>query len=387
MMTPIKKQQSSVTQPLENALTQSWGFRLFQQICVQSTSDANTFISPMSLQIALGMSSHGACGKTLKEINEFIGLHTVETPQRLQYFQDLLKIFSQTKNEATLLLANSIWVRDAYPPKLKFKETVETVYQSEVKMFSPQNAAKAIQRINEWCAKKTNHKISKILESIVEEDVMFLLNALYFKAKWAHKFLENKTQPQLFHGAGKEPYLVSMMQQKAQLNYFEDDTFQMVEFPYKDAHFSIVFLLPKTEMDAFLPSFHTENWSKWLSEMESEQVALELPKFKMEFSVDMIPPLKNLQLITPFDELKADFNKLCEMQRKRGNVFIAQITQKTCIEVTEEGTEAAAVTMIRTVSKSAKRTFIFKMNRPFLFVIKENQKHRPIFMGKMMNIV
>jgi serine protease inhibitor len=380
-MLPKQKNQPLPPLPLENALTQSWGFRLFQQVCAEQPHLTNIFISPISLQIALGMVSHGAGGKTMQEIHQFIGLHKAQEAQRLHYFQNLLKEFSRSLLDTELLLANAIWSRDTHPPKPKFKEIVQTVYKSEIKTFSQETVSKTVQ--------ETNHKIPQVIEKIHNEDIMLLLNALYFKADWDITFPQQRTRPELFYGENREPYLVPMMtQSKSKLNYFENEVMQMVELPYKDHHFSMILLLPNAKLKDFLPSFNTENWAKWLKNLQNLNVSINLPKFRMECSMDMKEILIKLGMATPFNKQMADFTKLCEPRHKKEKIYISQILQKTFVEVNEAGTEAAAVTAIRiSVSLSAPKIYFFKADRPFIFVIKDNKTNQPLFMGKMMNIV
>jgi serpin B len=348
---------------------------------------SNIFISPISLQVTLGMLSQGADGATLDEIYQFIGLREATDSKRLQYFQDVLRNLNVSTPNTTLKLANAIWMRHPNLPKPEFATLAKNVFQSEINTFS--DKTQAVKDINHWCDKITQHKIQTIIENIDSNDVMLLLNALYFKSKWKHEFENWHTSPQPFYVADQSVDTVAMMHQTEEFKYAENDSVQILEMPYTNPRFSMIILLPKKGFSSFLNTVNNKNWSKWLGNFNTVKVNLILPKFKIEFAAQLNAPLQHLQMITPFDSVKANFSKLCYMQV---SMYISKIFQKTFIEVNESGTVAAAVTHEELTKKlieiidDSEKIYTFNANHPFVFAIQDKKTQGILFMGKIMKI-
>ncbi|HPN47258.1 MAG TPA: serpin family protein, partial [Bacteroidales bacterium] len=244
--------------------------------------------------------------------------------------------------------------------------------------------AAALNAINNWCDVKTKGRIDKILDDIDPDDIMFLLNALYFKGSWVHKFDKTKTEEADFYLAGGEKTKVNMMYQKAEFPYYEDETVQVVELPFGNEAFSMVFVLPRqgVDMDALIETLDAPCWANWLHRLRETELNLKLPRFNLEYEKELIPTMSALGMPSAFDSQMADFSLINADQ----DLYIGLLKQKTFVKVDEEGAEAAAVTIVGIKLTSAPLDEIhMTLDRPFLFVIKEKSTSCVLFMGRIGN--
>ncbi|MBE9511919.1 MAG: serpin family protein, partial [Bacteroidetes bacterium] len=242
------------------------------------------------------------------------------------------------------------------------------------------NNPEAVNTINNWVADKTNDKITEILDYIPADAVMYLINAIYFKGIWKYEFDESDTEEKPFYLSDGTTKDVPMMVQEASFNYFSNDIMQAVEMPYGAGNYSMVILLPQNNKtpDDIIDQLSNDNWNRWLSEFyEAGKAHIQLPKFKFEYKNKLNDELINMGMGIAFGN--ADFSKI----NPNRDLFISRVLHKTFIEVNEEGTEAAAVTLVELRETSiAGETFI--VNKPFIFVIKEKYTNSIIFIGKVM---
>ncbi len=278
-----------------------------------------------------------------------------------------------------IAIANSIWIRDDYSVRKEFVDTNTYYYEAEVQNL-PFNAA-ALKAINDWCDVKTKGRIDKILENIASDDIMFLLNALYFKGSWVQKFDKAKTAESPFYLAGGNQTEVNMMYQKAEFPYFEDDAVQVVDLPFGNEAFSMVFVLPRqgVEMDELIATLNAANWDNWLQQLNKTEINQKLTRFKLEYEKELIPTMSALGMQSAFDSQRADFSLINAAQ----NLYIGLLKQKTFVKVDEEGAEAAAVTVVGMKLTAAMPEIQMTLDRPFLFMIKEKSTSCVLFMGRI----
>lgn len=223
------------------------------------------------------MTLNGAAGNTATEMISALGFEG--------YTQSEINVYQQKMNQALLSLdpstnigiANSIWIREDFAVRKEFVDTNTYYFDAEVQNL-PFDAA-ALNAINNWCDVKTKGRIDKILDGIDPDDIMFLLNALYFKGIWVHKFDKTKTEEVDFYLAGGEKTKVNMMYQKAEFPYYEDETVQVVELPFGNEAFSMVFVLPRqgVDMDALIETLDTPCWANWLHRLRKRNLILNCP--------------------------------------------------------------------------------------------------------------
>jgi serine protease inhibitor len=247
------------------------------------------------------------------------------------------------------------------------------------------NRADAKDIINDWIEDKTNDLIKDVIKEVSPQTVMFLINAIYFKGTWKFSFDEELTENQSFQTYSDGNVTAPTMQQQALLNYYENDLFQSVELPYGDEKFNMILFLPnrdKTTNDV-ISEMNDSNWDTWTSSLtKSDSVVVYLPKFKIEYDAKLKENLINLGMGNAFTSGLADFSNMTPV-----SVYISEVIHQSFVEVNEEGTEAAAVTVvvIDYTSAGGPETIEIKFDRPFVFAIYEKSTNAILFLGEVLN--
>lgn len=211
---------------------------------------------------------------------------------------------------------------------------------------------------------------------------MFLINAIYFNGTWKYEFDQDLTHDDFFTGPDGSQKACKMMVQTGEFSFLENDDFQAIDLPYGDGQFSMTIFLPKPakSIDALSAEFNETNWNSWVHSFSKDSVTLDLPKFKLEYEIKLNDVLSALGMGVAFTP-QADFTRMY----RPGGLWIDYVKHKTFVEVDEEGTEAAAVTVVAIIKSSGGPGNIrfMRVDRPFIFVIRENHSQTILFMGKI----
>ena len=356
-----------------------FGFKLFKKIN-SFQKDTNIFISPLSISMALGMTLNGANGATYDSIKTLLELNGLTETEINQSYQSLISRLVSLDPEVTFTKANSIWYLNTMTFEKEFINTNKAYFNAEVTGLDFSNPS-SVDIINNWINQNTNGKINEILESIPRGAVMYLIDAIYFKADWKYKFDPSLTGDGLFYTTDGSSLPCKMMVQRNNFNYFSNDLFQAVDLPYGDSLFSMTIFLPKPEIniDEIINQFNHENWNLWLGSLNVEEGMIALPKFEISYEDSLNKTLISLGMRNAFSPSEADFTRMYPM----GGIFISAVKHKTYIKVDEAGTEAAAVTSVE-FSRSISG-FHMILNRPFIYIIHERTSNSILFIGKMIN--
>ncbi len=251
--------------------------------------------------------------------------------------------------------------------------------------FSDERAT--LQVINSWVDAKTNHKISSILNRIPPLSVMFLINAIYFNGNWRDKFEPANTKIEQFHTAGGTTQPVSLMRRLAQMSYAETPAYQAVDLPYGNSAFSMTVVLPAsgTNIDDFAASLTPSLWRLLTAGFQPREVNLYLPKLRLDYERELNDDLKALGMVRAFDPGRADFSRMSAGPQ----LYITLVKQKTFVDINEVGTEAAAVTIVVTAAVSGPQPPpppVMRVDRPYIFVIRDRLTGSVVFMGKIVQI-
>lgn len=378
------KLKSGKLEDVNTELIQSgntFGINLFKEVLASEEEEKNVFISPLSVSFALAMTYNGAAGDTKTAFENTLGFEGLSTAEINKSFEILMDALLNIDEKVLFEIANSIWYRNEFQVEEDFLNNNQSVFDTEIRSadFADPNT---VDVINDWIAKKTKNKITDVLDFIPYDAVMYLINAIYFKGIWQYQFDPEQTSDRSFYLYDGTTVEVPAMVQKASLKYLEQQIFEAVELPYGDGHFSMVVLLPKPEYKTtdILAKLNDENWNNWMNAMNmKDDIEVSLPKFKFTYGVKLLnDELINLGLGIAFSG-QADFSKI----NPDVGLFISRVLHKTFVEVNEEGTEAAAVTVVEMRYTSVGDNNYFTVNRPFLFVIKEKETNAIIFMGKV----
>ncbi|MCF8363791.1 MAG: serpin family protein [Prolixibacteraceae bacterium] len=363
----------------------AFGLDIFQRILANEEED-NFMISPLSISMALSMAYNGAETDTKAEMAEALGVGDFTRDELNETYRDLIAALAEADPQVAMQIANSIWYRDTYHVEQSFLDVNHEYYDAEVNE-ADFDAPETLDNINNWVNDKTNGKIQKIIDDIPAEMVMYLINAIYFKGTWAKEFNPESTQSMAFNLSDDGFKAVDMMGRVDTLDYQKNDTFSAIRMPYGKGNFSMTVFLPNNEntVDDVAASFTPENWNNWQGNFaETQNVDIRLPKFKVEYEKTLNSVLQDMGMNKAFTP-QADFSSINPAR----DLFISFVKHKTFIEVNEEGTEAAAVTVIgfenTSVDPDESQKIYFHCTKPFLYAITEKDTGAILFMGKVGN--
>ena len=383
---PIQKETPKITLNKKAAeiikADNAMGFELFREVYLLSEED-NLMISPLSVSYALGMTYNGAAGTTLEAFNDVLHLGELTSVEVNESYQDLMDQMLNLDDKVEFSIANSIWYRLGFQVLSEFINTNKEYFDAEVKevdFSDPQS----VEVINQWIEEKTNDKIKDMLDQIPADAAMYLINAIYFNAPWKYEFEKGDNYQGDFNLEDGTKYQTEFMRISGNFQYTTNEDFIAVELPYGDSTFSMVVMLPTSGKDIseFVSSLEFDKWDTWFGNSRFTGVQVDLPKFKYEFKKLLNDPLINLGLGVAFSEFDADFTRI----NPDGNLFISRVIHQTFIDVQEEGTEAAAATIVEISLTSAGgggSPIYFKADQPFLYLIKENSTGAIVFIGKV----
>ena len=357
-----------------------FAIRLFRQ----ARDEKSSIMSPLSITFALGMLNNGAAGQTQQEINDVLGFGEAGADAINRFCRKMLTESGQVDKETRVDIANNIYVNSHWGFELQepFVQKANEYYdaQPETRDFYD-----GITRdvINQWCSDHTEGMIREILnkDEFNEDAVSYLLNALYFKGGWVTKFDPDNTEEESFNGGPAVPMMHiprGKFMNGAEFNYTSNDLYQAIKLPYGNEAYLMTVILPRQDktIDDVLEQMDGQNWQ---FHGRSTVVDLKLPRFETEAFINLIPVMSALGMPTAFNPVLADFSDFCNTP-----TYIALMKQVAKISVSEEGTEAAAITIIGSESTGMPDLADFHATRPFLYIISERSTGVIFFIGQYM---
>jgi serpin B len=358
----------------------AFGFHLLSALNSE-TAGKNLFISPLSVSMALGMTFNGANGSTRKAMQQTLQFAGMSEEEINRSYASVMLLLTQLDPKVKLQVANSIWHRPTLVVEEAFRTINRQYFNAEVSSIDFASPA-AAPTINSWVDKSTNGKITRIVPApIPPEVVMYLINAGYFKGTWTYRFETKDTRDEPFTLPDGSQKICKMMSQTVNVPYFVQEGVQGIDLPYGNALFSLTVLLPPAgvTIDNFIAGLTEQQWDSYLAQASSKEVSLFMPKFKLEYETSLRAVLSALGMAVAFSD-SADFTRI----DRRGSLSISEVKHKTFVQLDEEGTEAAAVTSVGIVVTSVGGgPLVLRLDRPFLYVIRERQTGTILFMGKM----
>jgi serpin B len=359
------------------AANNDFSFSLFRRLGA-AQSDSNVFVSPLSASMALGMAMTGASGTTFDEMRATLGFGAASEPEIDQGYKSLIALLRGLDPGVDFRIANSIWTREGFPVTPSFLDASRTWFDAQAASLDFASPS-AVKSINDWVSTATAGKIPTILDQIRSDEVMFLINAIYFKGSWRAKFDPALTTDGPFHGvAGDQP--AKLMHREGTIRYLQTAAFSAVDLPYGNSAYSMSVVLPNVgqSVDAVLASLQSDTWSAWTSQFQDAEIDLHLPRLELTWDRMLIPDLQALGMRAAFQAGGADFSRMSPLGDR---IFISTVQQKTYVKVNEEGTEAAAVTNVGVALTSAPLRTEFRVDRPYVFVIRERLSGTILFLG------
>lgn len=342
----------------------------------------NWLVSPFSLQCALGMLSNGAAAETHDEILYTLGLSQYSQEEVNAYFKKLIEGLHTVNSAITVKTANSVWGNAGVPLKDDFQKMNIENYSAMVSQLDFSDPS-AVDQINAWCNQTTEGLIPSILEEVNPTATVYLLNSLYFKARWESEFAPEKTQEGYFNTSSGKVVKADFMQTQRMAAYVENEWFTSTSLSYQNDSYAMRLILPQPEIsiDQVLQALSESDENLWKNTILAD-INLKMPRFTLENKMDLTPTLQALGMKKAFSG-GADFSSMSDVA-----TYISLVQQATRLKVDEEGSEGAAVTVIEGYLSDLMRPLPeeevdFFLDRPFLFQIIESSTGTVLFMGQV----
>ncbi len=357
----------------------AFAFDLFKGVLNNADVNENIIISPLSISFALSMTLNGATGSTRDAILEALRVNGL-TPETINNScKNLSEALLSVDKRVLISIANSVWTEKNFVVKNPFREILTGYYKAEAKSFDI-NDSQAPRVINTWIEEKTNGLIKNMVDKLNYNTVMLLINAIYFKGKWNSSFDKTNSIPSSFYKPGGAAIEVPMMKQKSDFKIFQGDGFILAEFPYGQGNFVMDILLPDDNngLNSVIKSMTDNNFKVWISNMSELETYLSFPRFKYGYKKQLKDILSDMGMGVAFSD-NADFSNISDI-----DLLINDVTHQAFIETNEEGTEAAAATIVDIGVTSVPLTpFILNINHSFIYIIREITTSSILFMGRV----
>jgi serine protease inhibitor len=335
----------------------------------------NVFISPLSASMALGMTANGANGATYDEMRSTLRLSGATREDVDAGYKSLITLLRGLDPGTNFSIANSIWYERTFPVEASFVDESKLYFDAQVQALDFGNQS-AVTTVNSWVSGQTDNRIPEILDEIKPGEVMFLVNAIYFKGIWQKQFDKAKTVDAPFYAADGTTATVSMMARGKGVQFAATPEYSAVDLPYGNSAFTMTVVLPNGDIDTFAESFDQTKWNSLVSSLHASDMEVFLPRFRMEWKRELVDDLQQLGMRLAF--YNADFTRMSPLGL---SLIITRVLQKTFVDVDEEGTEAAAATIVGVGLTSAPAAF--RADHPFLVVIRERFSGTILFIGKI----
>lgn len=357
----------------------------------------NTFISPLSIHMALSMLACGAEGETYNQLANTLGISD------LNAWNSAMSTYvrGSLDKDVQLHIANSVWLGQKLNPSPDeiFAAPLRNNYNAEIFKDVPFDMS-TVDKANAWASEKTNKMIPKIVNEFSDDTVAMLMNAIYFDAQWTKKFYEENTADETFKGSKGNTTVKMMNMSRVSKKYFKNDYMKGLEMTYGSGKYAMDILLSADDN-----ANTADVWNSLTKEQRENTIlefakkvpysnikTLKVPKFELEYSVDsaLKTVLNNMGITDAFDGKKANLSKIGNAKSGR-NIYVSDIIHKTALKVDENGTKAAAVTAILISEVTAIREepvydIEFIVDRPFILMIRDTVSGMVLFMGEVNNL-
>ena len=375
-ITELPRQLSAAEQKLISG-SNAFAFDLLRK--VNSSSHAgNVFVSPLSASMALGMTLNGADGGTYTAMHSTLRLGDLARSDVNEGYKSLISLLRGLDKSTDFRIANSIWYDKTWPFHESFISESKSFFDAQVQGLDFKDPG-SVDVINSWVNDATAKKIPKIIDGI-DDNVMFLINAIYFKGAWKTQFDKSKTVNAPFFALDGSSANVPLMTQSEGTRTFFGEGFSAFDLPYGNSAFSMTVVLPDkgVNINTFTESLTESKWASIDEGIREGNIDIYFPRFKLTWEKKLSSDLKGLGMGIAFTDGLADFTRMSPEGKR---LVISEVIQKTFVEVNEEGTEAAAATSVGIVPVSLPPSI--RVDRPFIFAIRERFSGTILFIGKV----
>jgi serine protease inhibitor len=361
------------------AHSNTFGFELLREMDARRGSvQPNTILSPLSASMALGMALEGAEGQTFTEMQDALGFQGLSREEINASYGGLMDLLLNLDPTVELGIANSAWSRLGFPFRSQYFDAITSSFQAVVQELDFDDPG-ARDVINQWVREETEGRIEEIVEGISPLDILFLINAVYFKGEWTTQFKKGATHQAPFRLEDGSSVSVPMMSgdiQDVGFAWLGGDRV-VAEIPYGGQAFGMVLALPGPgeSVDDLLATLDEGLWTTWMAALHPGEVMVQMPKFELEWDGLLNDALKAMGMARAFEPFQADFSRMTAAP----DAHISAVRQKTFMRVDEEGTEAAAATSVTVGVTSAPPGIT--LDRPYVLAIRERLSGTVLFLG------
>lgn len=358
--------------------TNDFALELYKEVI--SNEKGNVVISPFSISTCLSFAAMGAGGLTA---DEMFSVLKYDPAQKSSVAESFGNVMSNLDDNKSLKIANKMYIMEKYSVKSNFHDIAKKSFRSETESINFVQNTAAAEKINAWVEQKTNNKIKDLISPDTLNDYtrLVLVNAIHFKGTWTNQFNKDSTSPMPFWISETESVDVPMMRTKAHFKHgvFDDLGLAALELTYSDSDVNMLILLPHEREGLAKLEENLQNIDipDMITKMYSQEVEVFMPKFKIEFDLDLKDTLEKLGMGTMFSD-NADFSEMLEQNEP---LKVSNVVHKAFIEVNEEGAEAAAATGMIMMTRCMIIHPYFTVDHPFLYILKQNDQM--IFVGRM----
>lgn len=360
-----------------------FAFDLFKPALAAANGTENIMISPFSISSALSMTLNGATGETFEAMRKTLGLEQKTLEQINNTYLKLMTEMVPVDKRVVVEIANSVWVEKRLIVKQPFIIELQKSYKAEARDIDVTNSD-AVSIVNGWIAEKTHDKITDMLNKLDPDLAMLLINAVYFNGKWRYRFDKDETREEPFYSTPSVSKTVPMMHQTENLKAVKSNNLTIAEIPYGQGNYTMVVVLPDENVTTsdVANSLTPSMWQEWMGLLaeNTHKVDLSIPRFKYMYKRLLNDDLIGLGMGIAFSDF-ANFDNISDQGLK-----ISRVLHQTFIDTNEEGTEAAAATVVEIVLTSASPTpLVVKviLDHPFLYFIRETSTGAILFMGRV----
>lgn len=359
-----------------------FAFDLFLPIVAEKKGAENIMISPFSITSALSMVLNGAAGDTYDAVRHTLRYDDKTLQEINETYLKLMKDMIPVDPRVTMEIANSVWVEKRLTVKQPYIDALKTWYLAEARNIDVSDPG-AVDMVNGWIEDKTHDKIQDMLDNLSPDLAMLLINAIYFNGKWRYEFDIKDTQNKPFYLTPGNSVQVPMMYQEEKFAVTTTGDATLVELPYGQGNYSMVVMLPDEDVSlaSAAATLNPEDWAEWMQRLSNgtTEIQLSLPKFEYEYKRELKDDLTALGMGIAFG-MGADFSNISDQ-----SILISRVLHQTFIKTDEEGTEAAAATVVEFEFTSMPMTTVVNINRPFLYFIRETTTGTIVFMGQVVD--
>lgn len=358
----------------------TFSFDIFRKVADNADASENILISPLSISYALSMTLNGANGATRDSMLAALRENGI-TPEIINNsYKNLSAALLSVDKRVLISIANSVWTEKNFVVKKPFTDILTGFYSAESKSFDITDLLAPTQ-MNNWIESKTNGLIKNMVGKLDDNTVMLLINAIYFKGKWKSQFNSGNTIQESFTKPGGATSDVPMMKQTSNFKSYSGNGFVLAEFPYGQGNFVMDVILPNDNngTGSIIPLISDSSFKEWLNKMSEHKTNLTFPRFKYGYKKQLKDILSAMGMGIAFND-NADFSNISDIP-----LLISYVLHQAFIETNEEGTEAAAATVVAIGATMASPTdpIVLDLNHSFIYIIRETSTNSILFMGRV----